>query len=193
MQRLRINAEVEIWLMCNIEPGSKITGSLWTLMNTRVEKSRSGGVTGGRGSLVLVVVLMFGEAAELQGVQLLGDLLGPATVHQLPQLEWSPACWCARAHAHTQTDRDRHAHTHTHIKTEHRLNTNLLFVSFTPLHPWRWYYCWYYSLYYETLWQIPTTDCGVTCDVFNTADISMNHHSSVSCFPDQTCGGLQMC
>lgn len=40
-------------------------------------------------SLVLVVVLMLGEAAELQGVQLLGDLLCPATVDQLSQLEWS--------------------------------------------------------------------------------------------------------
>lgn len=44
-----------------------------------------------RCSLVLVVVLMLGEAAELQGVQLLGDLLRPATVDQLPQLERSPA------------------------------------------------------------------------------------------------------
>lgn len=40
-----------------------------------------------RSSLVLVVVLVLGEAAELQGVQLLGDLLRPATVDQLPQLE----------------------------------------------------------------------------------------------------------
>lgn len=44
-------------------------------------------------TLVLVVVLMLGEAAELQGVQLLGDLLCPATVDQLPQLEWSPTVW----------------------------------------------------------------------------------------------------
>lgn len=43
-----------------------------------------------RSSPVLVIVLMFGEAVELQSVQLLGHLLCPATVYQLPQLEWSP-------------------------------------------------------------------------------------------------------
>lgn len=41
-------------------------------------------------SLVFVIVLMFGEAAELQGVQLLGDFFCPSTVNQLPQLQWSP-------------------------------------------------------------------------------------------------------
>lgn len=37
-------------------------------------------------SLVFVILFMFGEIAELQCVQLLCDLLGPATVHQLTQL-----------------------------------------------------------------------------------------------------------
>lgn len=41
-------------------------------------------------SLVFVIVLVFGEAAELQGVQLLGDFFSPSTVNQLPQLQRSP-------------------------------------------------------------------------------------------------------
>lgn len=40
---------------------------------------------------------MLGEAAKLQGVQLLGDLLRPATVDKLPQLKWSPV----QKNAHT--------------------------------------------------------------------------------------------
>lgn len=41
-------------------------------------------------SLVFVIVLVFGETAELQGVQLLGDFFCPSTVNQLPQLQRSP-------------------------------------------------------------------------------------------------------
>lgn len=44
-------------------------------------------------TFVFIVVLMLGEAAKLQGVQLLGDLLRPATVDKLPQLKWSPTVW----------------------------------------------------------------------------------------------------
>lgn len=52
----------------------------------RTEWSRSRS----RSSLVFVVVLVLGEAAELQGVQLLGDFFCPPTVNQLPQLQRSP-------------------------------------------------------------------------------------------------------
>lgn len=41
--------------------------------------------------LVLFILLVLGEAAELKGVQLLGDLLCPATVDELSELQGGSA------------------------------------------------------------------------------------------------------
>uniref|UniRef100_A0A3Q0SGK0 Uncharacterized protein n=1 Tax=Amphilophus citrinellus TaxID=61819 RepID=A0A3Q0SGK0_AMPCI len=79
--------------------------------------------------LVFVVVFMLGEAAELQGVQLLGDLLRPATVDQLPQLEWSPVC--RRTHTHTYIS--NHIHIVQHYEADQKIISrlfSLLFATF---------------------------------------------------------------
>lgn len=81
---------------------------------------------------------MLGEAAELQGVQLLGDLLCPATVDQLSQLEWSPVHLKTQTHSqillpHVNKYKIQHMKQHQLVETEATL-IQRLFDIFFPLY-----------------------------------------------------------